>query len=88
MADHPSQADVYRIVDAASDAFTERRIALVGGQALLYWAHEFRETSYLNEHGSEPLASADVDFTGSADEADSISDAMGGKVVVRAKGQP
>ena len=72
------------MLDAARDAnaFSERRMALVGGQALYYWAWEYRETSFLKPHDMKTITS-DVDFTGSADEAEPISKAIGGHSVVR-----
>lgn len=60
-------------------------MVLVGGQALIFWHHKYRNTSYLEGCPDEPLASRDIDFNGTAEDAGKISKAIGGKVVVAAK---
>ncbi len=80
MAEKASQRDVLRIVAAGSTAFEERRMALVGGQALLFWTHRYRFAPELITLGEEPLASRDIDFTAGQDVARAIALAIGGRV--------
>ena len=71
MSQRPSQEDVYRILASIEDLSDD--LILVGGQALLVWAHRYRNTPELMEIGDEPLASKDIDFTGKREAAKEVA---------------
>jgi hypothetical protein len=73
--------EVQRILRRLEPLMTERRVILVGGQAVSFWMRMFQPHS--DELASmEPLTSKDIDFEGSAQSVRRVGELLDGRVKV------
>ena len=70
--------EVQRVLRLLEPLTADRRIVLVGGQAVAFWMRFFQEHGEL-EH-DEPLASKDIDFEGSAQSVRRAAELLAGRM--------